>query len=592
MNLPRSGEEALLGTGDTDHENLQPERSGRFPIAWSRLAFIATVANLGAGWIFILDRTLCVPLFINHLLLLYAGSLLFGFDFGATSSLLTSISGYRTNFDDDKYTYLALVANSDGLTGLIAAGSSIGATVTFIFLLFLGNKIPKNQEILLSALLYFFGALLESLSGIVPWRNANGLIFLITGRLLYGAGIALTFHSVPEYISEISPKIGRGSICSVTEAMVVIGICLGFLVGYLNDTEDGFIATYRVGYGIALVMGGLAMFLPKSPLWLVKNGADDDEILDSLRHTQPTASLELVADLKRVNDAGIALKTQWKNKLITRLEGVLNKGCGTQILHMLPSEVKVLLMSRTLRRCLQLSLLLVFLQQFSGQGAILYYSGKIFGEICPNSPSDCIIGLGIVKLFFVVIMVFTAELFGRRKFLIGGATFMTIGLILLCIGLSKKFYTLALVGIYLSAAANEVSLATLLWVVLCEIFPQFVRSAAISIAVATFFAWSSIVVLILPYMVEKVDLLAVFIMYTVTGAISVALFFLFVPETRGVDIEISYMLVNRRMEKTLKCCGVDVNRSHPEELIPEMLDESDNDHTNSSSREVNTYNSI
>lgn len=169
---------------------------------------------------------------------------------------------------------------------------------------------------------------------------------------------------------------------------------------------------------------------------------------------------------------------------------------------------------------------------------------------------------------------------------------MTIGLILLCIGLSKKFYTLALVGIYLSAAANEVSLATLLWVVLCEIFPQFVRSAAISIAVATFFAWSSIVVLILPYMVEKVDLLAVFIMYTVTGAISVALFFLFVPETRGVDIEISYMLVNRRMEKTLKCCGVDVNRSHPEELIPEMLDESDNDHTNSSSREVNTYNSI
>jgi MFS family permease len=505
---------------------------------------------------------------------------------------LTSISLYKTGFDDDKYSFLALVANSDGLTGLIAAGSSIGATVTFVFLLFLGNKIPKNQEILLSALFYFFGALLESLSGSVPWRTANGLILLITGRLLYGVGVALTFHSVPEYISEISPKIGRGSICSVTEAMVVIGICLGFLVGYLNDTENGYIATYRVGYAIALVMGGLAMFLPKSPLWLVKNGADDEELLDALRHTQPSATLELVADLKRVHDAGIALKTQWKNKLITRLESILDKGCGTHILHKLPSEVKVLLMSRTLRRCLLLSLLLVFLQQFSGQGAILYYSGKIFGEICPTSPSDCIIGLGMVKLFFVVIMVFTADLFGRRKFLIAGAAFMTVGLIMFCVGLSRKLYLVALIGIYLSAAANEVSLATLLWVVLCEIFPQFVRSAAISIAVATFFAWSSIVILILPYMVEKVDLLAVFIMYTVTGGISVILLFLFVPETRGVDIEISYKLVNRRMEKTLKFCGFDIARNQPEELIPEILDERDNVSSRPSQADIGTYNSI
>ena len=58
MNLPSSGEEALLGTRDSTRENVQSERSNRFPIAWSRLAFIATVANLGALSMLILDRIL------------------------------------------------------------------------------------------------------------------------------------------------------------------------------------------------------------------------------------------------------------------------------------------------------------------------------------------------------------------------------------------------------------------------------------------------------------------------------------------------------------------------------------------------------
>ena len=490
----------------------------------------------------------------NYFSLFTTGSLLFGFDFGATGSLLSNIRQYKSGFDDDRYTYLALVANSEGLTGLIAAGSSIGATVTFLFLLFLGNQVPKNDEIIISALFYFIGALFESLSGSIPWRNINGLLLLIAGRLLYGAGIALSFHSVPEYISEISPKIGRGSVCSLTEAMAVVGVCLGFLVGYLTGPDDGFVVSFRVGYIIALVMGCLAVFLPRSPQYLLKNGADEKEILESLQYTQPTATLQLVMELKKNHEAGKVVKTQWEKKLIGRLESALNKGFGTQILLSLPPEVKVLFMSRTLRRCLLLALLLVFLQQFSGQGAILYYSGEIFGELCPNSQADCVIGFGMVKLFFVIVMVFAADVWGRRKFLIGGASFMTLGLILLCIGMSKNQYPLALLGIFMSAAANEVSLATLLWVVLCEIFPQFVRSAAMSIAIATLFAWSSIVVFILPYMAANVGLLAVFITYTVTGGLSVVLMYFLVPETRGVDLEISYKLVNTRIDKTTKCC--------------------------------------
>ena len=263
------------------------------PVSWQNLTFIATVANLG--------------------------SLLFGYDFGATSVLLQAIATYGAGgYDDDSYRVFVEVANSDGMIGFIAAGSSIGATITFIFLLFFGNGIPKNDEIMLSALLYFMGALLESSSGDISWRNYIGLGLLITGRLLYGAGIALSFHSVPQYISEISPRVGRGSIGSLTEAMTVTGVVLGFLVGYLDTdvrTGSGFVVVFRVGYLIAVVMGLLAMVLPRSPSWLARKGAQDPEILESLQFIRPSATLESVADLRKSIEASNSDKLKWESKL-------------------------------------------------------------------------------------------------------------------------------------------------------------------------------------------------------------------------------------------------------------------------------------
>jgi MFS family permease len=129
-----------------------------------------------------------VLLAADNRITLILGSLLFGFDFGATGCLLSRIAEFKDGTSDPRYTYFVIVAQSSELTGLIAAGSSIGATLAFIFLLFLGNGIPKNDEIVLSALFYFIGALLESTSGNISWRNSAGLAILIIGRFVFGAG--------------------------------------------------------------------------------------------------------------------------------------------------------------------------------------------------------------------------------------------------------------------------------------------------------------------------------------------------------------------------------------------------------------------
>ena len=55
--------------------------------------------------------------------------------------------------------YYSYVENNYGLLGLVAAGASLGAVITYPFLLLLGNTIAKKDELLISSFLYFSGAL-------------------------------------------------------------------------------------------------------------------------------------------------------------------------------------------------------------------------------------------------------------------------------------------------------------------------------------------------------------------------------------------------------------------------------------------------
>lgn len=173
-------------------------------------------------------------------------------------------------------------------------------------------------------------------------------------------------------------------------------------------------------------------------------------------------------------------------------------------------------------------------------------------KVCPAYTNDCVVGFGMVKLFAVCVMLFVTDLRGRRFFVLGGTATAVAGLIALCVGLAGGLNTVALVGIYVSAAASEVGLGTLLWVVVGELFPQFVRVGAVSLAVATYFASASVVALVFPVLVRLYGLYSVCAGFTAAcGAVFVVAIFL-LPETRGTDAEVAYTLVGRRVNA---CCG-------------------------------------
>lgn len=513
-------------------------------VNWCNLFIIALVANLG--------------------------SFLFGFDFGATSWLLVNITDLASSTTDDASSginYYQLVVDSSGLTGLIAAGASIGALITYLALLFFGNDILKKDEILLSACLYFVGALLESTSGAsgVGWTNGNyaGLVVLIFGRLAFGAGIASSFHSVPAYISELGPKELRGMVGSITEAMIVTGVVVGFVVGYLYE-DAGWVVPFRVAYIIAILMGAAALFMPHSPSGMVRAGYSVDEILESFKYVRPNATeVDIHELLARFTDEKLE-KQRWEKVFqhsigtFTDLtsdevaaDNTKNSSCSCDA----SLEVKVLFSDKTQRRCLLLAILMVILQIGTGQGVILYYSGDIFLELCPTSYDECLLGFGGVKLLTAYLMVVVADSMGRREFLGYGTAVMVFGMLLLTIGYSQGQLTAALAGLYVSVAGYEAGIGSFMWVMLSEIFPRFTRGAANSIAVSTLFLCSTLLTFLLPYFMAGSGLLAIFVLFTAVSVLAVVALYLYVPETRGVELEEAYKLVDGRCRAF--CCGGD-----------------------------------
>ena len=288
--------------------------------------------------------------------------------------------------------------------------------------------------------------MLESSSGDLSWSTSDGLIMLLIGRLVFGAGIAATFHSVPQYCSEWSTSELRGMVGSATEAMAVTGVVIGYVVGYFFNEGVGWIVTFRVAYIIAFVMGILALLIPQSPSWMVRNKCPDSEVMAALHYIIPNATEDSIKRIKSNLDDEQKQRRQYDSKW--RKED-LDSNVFTHAFLMLPPEIKLLVSNPTLVRCLLFALTLVILQICTGQSAILYFAGDVFGEICPNDSDNCILGLGVAKLVPAYAMIFVGDSLGRREFLIGGSSLMVVGLIFLCYGISVADPVPSLLGIYI-----------------------------------------------------------------------------------------------------------------------------------------------
>ncbi len=145
---------------------------------------------------------------------------------------------------------------------------------------------------------------------------------------------------------------------------------------------------------------------------------------------------------------------------------------------------------------------------------------------------------GSVNLAFTLVALGTVDRFGRRPLmLLGAAGLAVIYTVLGCCyhdgvqGLPMLLLVLAAIGCY------AMSLAPVTWVVISEIFPNRIRGAALSLAVAALWLACFVLTYTFPILNTSLGAAGTFWLYAIVCGLGFVFIWKSLPETKGQTLE-------------------------------------------------------
>lgn len=212
------------------------------------------------------------------------------------------------------------------------------------------------------------------------------------------------------------------------------------------------------------------------------------------------------------------------------------------------SHIKVNYFSKIILGIIVIGTTLSVLQQFTGINAVLYYCADIFEKALGFGKEDILaqqILLAFINLIFTFVAMFTVDKFGRKPLLYIGSIGMIVGFLLLGITLQQESVGfLSLLGVLIFIASFALSMGPVVWVLLSEMFPNKIRSVAMSVAVAAQWAANYVVSQSFPVVMDsEVNNSAtwngslpyfIFIAFII---IIMIVTYKYIPETKGKSLE-------------------------------------------------------
>jgi SP family xylose:H+ symportor-like MFS transporter len=402
--------------------------------------------------------------------------------------------------------------------GWVISSAGYGCFLGAISASYLTTAYSRKYTLILSAVLYIISAVG---SGI-----ADSLTVLVSYRIILGLSIGMIAMTSPMYIAEISPSNIRGKMVSYHQLAMVVGFILPFLVGFLISSVDSSHST-RVSFGWRLMFWFeivpalpflfLLFFIPHSPRWLM------------LKHRNQQAQMVLN---QLIDDKGSA---QSEYELIA------------QSLAEVRAPARKLLFGKGLGFALFLGVMLAIFQQATGIVAILIYSGEIFSQALGYDPQQALIPqlwVSLVNLVFTFVAIYTVDSWGRKPLLVVGILGMLLGLLALALSVyMQQMGLVSLIGVILFVGAYAMSMGPVVWVILAEIFPNNVRSLAMSIAIGAQCLTSALVTNGFPIL-HKSHLNAInfngalpYFLFASVCIITILFVWKLVPETKGKTLE-------------------------------------------------------
>ena len=440
------------------------------------------------------------------------GGFLFGFDSSVINGAVDSIEDH---FLLGSFT-----------TGFVVAIALIGCAVGAWFAGSLADRWGRKKVMLLGSALFVVSSIGSGLAFSVP--------DLMLWRVLGGLGIGIASVIAPAYIAEIAPAKWRGSLASLQQLAITIGIFAALLSdallagaadGASNDLWFGIEAwrwMFLVGVIPALVYGLLATLIPESPRYLVGQHLDEEAARVLAEITG-----ELHPD-ERVHEIRLTLRKESRSSFAD----IRGPKFGLQPI-------------------VWVGITMAVLQQLVGINAIFYYSTTLWRSV--GFTEDQSFTTSVITAVINVVMTFVAILFvdriGRRKLLMAGSIGMFGGLVMASVAFSQAtgsgddvtlpapWGAIALVGANLFVIFFASTWGPIMWVMLGEMFPNRMRAMALGIGTAANWMANFAVTLAFPPLTSSVGLWVIYAGFALFAALS----FLFVKakirETKGMELE-------------------------------------------------------
>lgn len=460
------------------------------------------------------------------------GGLLFGYDTAVISGAEKGLQAFFLGATDFIYT--------DTIHGITSSSALLGCIIGSALSGYFASRLGRKPSLVFAGVLFLISAIGSYYPEFFFFSYGRPSVELLVAfniyRIIGGVGVGLASAICPMYIAEVAPSDMRGTLVSWNQFAIIFGQLVVYFVNFLilgdhtnpiiekvgetlyavHPSSDSWtIQTgWRYMFGseaiVAVVFTVLVCFVPESPRYLALVGNDD-------------RALKI---LTRINGRERALKTLAAIKSTVEVKSEKLFSFGVMVIFV--------------------GVMLSVFQQAVGINAVLYYAPRIFDSMGMGNPMVQTVIMGIVNIAFTLVAVLTVEKLGRKPLLIWGSLGMAAG----AAGVALSNVTavapvVPVVSIMVYSASFMFSWGPICWVLISEIFPNTIRSAAVAIAVAfqwifNFIVSSTFVPLYNMRMGEMGDRFGHCFVYALYGAICIiaAVFVCrLVPETKGKTLE-------------------------------------------------------
>src|SRR6266496_6204179 len=183
----------------------------------------------------------------------------------------TAISGFLFGFDTAVINGVLLLlrgqfALSNLQTEIAASSLLLGCLLGAAGASMIGDRYGRRKSLIASALLFAFSSISAAL--------ASTVMIFSSARLFGGLAIGLASVLTPVYIAEISPSKNRGTLVSLNQLAIVVGILSAYLVNWQVAPLGE--SSWRWMLGVASVPSFIFLIglfaIPESPRWLISHG--------------------------------------------------------------------------------------------------------------------------------------------------------------------------------------------------------------------------------------------------------------------------------------------------------------------------------